>query len=60
MSMLFGENIKELIGRAAAIVEMGHEFGLSENDILSRLQSKLNVSLQTALEYLKMFGKQTI
>lgn len=47
-------------GRAEEIVETGYEFGLSENDILERLQKKLNVSLQKAQEYLKMFGKQAV
>lgn len=47
-------------GKAEEIVETGYEFGLSENDILDRLQNKLNVSLQMAQEYLKMFGKQTV
>lgn len=47
-------------GRAIEIVETGFEFGLSEEDILNRLQKKLNISLQVAQEYLNMFGKQTV
>ena len=47
-------------GRAEEIVETGYEFGLSEDDILARLQKKLNISLQKAQEYLEMFGKQTV
>jgi len=39
---------------------MGYEFGLSEDDILNRLQNRLNVPLQKAQEYLKMFGKQPV
>ncbi len=35
-------------------------FLYDENDILERLQKKLNVSLQMAQEYIKMFGKQTV
>lgn len=50
----------EVNGRAQEIVETGHEFGLSEADILSRLQKKLNISLQKAQEYLAMFGKQKV
>ena len=50
----------EAKGRAIEIIETGFEFGLSENDILERLQKKLNVSLQMAQEYIKMFGKQTV
>ncbi|MDE7271013.1 MAG: Rpn family recombination-promoting nuclease/putative transposase [Acetatifactor sp.] len=47
-------------GEAKGIIEIGIEFGLSENDILTRLQNKLDVSLQTAMEYLWMFGKKTV
>lgn len=47
-------------GEAKGIVETGFDFGLSEKDILERLQEKLDVSLQMAQEYLKRFGKQTV
>ncbi len=47
-------------GRAEEIVRMGHEFGLAETDILSRLQSRLDISLQKAQEYLSIYGKQTV
>ena len=47
-------------GRAEEIIETGYEFGLSENDILERLQKKLNVSIQKAREYFNMFAKQTV
>jgi len=47
-------------GEARGIVETGLEFGISESDILERLQNKLDVSLQVAQEYLAMFGKQTV
>lgn len=62
MCTLFDEIAKEneTKGRAVEIVETGYEFGLSENDILERLQNKLKVSIQTAQEYLEMFGKQTV
>ena len=50
----------EAKGRAMEIVETGIEFGLPENDIIKRLQNKLNLSLQTAQEYFEMFGKQTV
>ena len=46
--------------RAVEIIETGYEFGLSEDNILERLQKKLDVSLQTAREYLGKFGKQTV
>ena len=47
-------------GKAEEIVETGYEFGLSENDILERLQRKLDVPLQKAQEYFNMFKKQTV
>ena len=47
----------KLEGRAEEIIETGHEFGLSEEEILTRLQKKLGVSLQKAQEYFKMFDK---
>ena len=59
MCTVFKEIAKEgeVRGEAKGIVETGLEFGLSENDILNRLQKKLDVSLQMAQEYLEMFGK---
>ena len=61
MCTLFEKIAKEneVIGEAKGIVETGYEFGASEADILKRLQQKLEISLQTAQEFLKMFGKQT-
>lgn len=47
----------KLEGRALEIIETGIEFGLSKENILERLQKKLNISLQEAKEYLKMFSK---
>lgn len=58
MCTLFDEIEKD--GEAKGIIETGFDFGLSENDILQRLQNKLNVSLQKAQEYFEMFGKQTV
>lgn len=43
-------------GQAEAIVEMGHEFGLTETDILEHLQRKLGISMQKAEEYFHMFA----
>ena len=66
MCTLFEEVAKKneikgkLKGEAKGIIETGFDFGLSENDILERLQNKLNVSMQVAQEYLKMFGKKAI
>ena len=47
-------------GEPKRIIETGYEFGLSEQDILERLQKKLSISLQKAQEYLLMFGKRTV
>ena len=62
MCILFEEIAKEneVKGEARGIIETGFDFGLSENDILDRLQKKLNVSMQVAQEYLKMFEKKAI
>ena len=59
MCTVFEETRTEgrLEGRAEEIIETGHEFGLSEEEILIRLQKKLDVSLQKAQEYFKMFSK---
>ena len=43
MVSVFQETWNE--GEAKGIIEMGHDFGLSEEDILARLQKKLNVCL---------------
>lgn len=45
-------------GEAKGIVEAGFDFGLSESDILNRLQQKMNIPLQAAQEYLKLFMKK--
>lgn len=57
MCTVFKEIAKEgeVKGRAKGIIETGLEFGLSENDILSRLQKKLDISLQMAQDYLEMY-----
>ncbi len=49
-----------LEGRAEGIIETGYEFGLSDNEILERLQKKLNISEEAALEYIRMFGRQPV
>lgn len=47
-------------GEAKAIIELGFEFGLSEEEILDRLQKKLNISLQKAQEYFSMFAMKKV
>ena len=44
-------------GRAEEIVEMGQEFGLTEENILERLRKKLNISIEEAVKYFVAFGK---
>ena len=51
-------NIME--GRIMEFIETGIEFAFSKEDILARLQKKLNISLTEAQEYLMMFGKGII
>ena len=48
------ENIEKGLkkGKAEGIIELGLDFGLSENEILDRLKVKLGISLQEAQEYL--------
>lgn len=58
MCTLFDEIARE--GEIKGIIETGLDFGLSENDILERLQLKLNVTLQKAKEYFEAYGKQTV
>ena len=62
MCTLFKEIAEEskAEGRARGIIETGLDFGLSENDILERLQVKLELSFEMAQEYFKMFGKKTV
>ena len=50
----------EMRGRVEGIVDTCCDLGLPEDAILERLQKKLNISLQTAQEYLKTFGKQIV
>ncbi len=57
MIAVFEETKKE--GEAKGIIESGFDFGLSENDILNRLQEKLDVSLQKAQEYFNLFGNRS-
>lgn len=43
-------------GRAQEIVEIGQEYNLSQEEILDRLQKKLNISLKQATKYLDTFS----
>ena len=48
------------LGIASEIVSMGLECGLSKEQILHRLQTKLNISEQTAKEYFEQYRKEPI
>ena len=50
----------EARGEARGIIDTCCDLGLPEDAILERLQKKLNISLQTAQEYLQTFGKQIV
>ena len=50
----------EARGEARGIVDTCCDLGLPDEAILERLQKKLNISLQTAQEYLQTFGKQMV
>lgn len=47
-------------GRIKGIIEMGLECGLSEEDILEKLQKKLNVPWQKAQEYFQKYAAETV
>ena len=47
-------------GRAEGIIETSLDCGLSEGDILAKLQEKLNIPLQKAQEYFDLYAKQTV
>ena len=47
-------------GIASEIVSMGLECGLSKEQVLHRLQTKLNISEQTAKEYFEQYRKEPI
>jgi hypothetical protein len=47
-------------GKAEGIIEMGQELGWTDAAILERLQKKLDVSHETAVDYLKQYGKALV
>ena len=60
MTLLMHDQENYEFGKAEGIIETGLDLGLSEDDLLTRLQDKLKISLETAQEYLERFGKQTV
>lgn len=59
MWTVFEETKKEGVeeGKAQAIVEISLESGFSEQQIIEKLQQKLNISMSTAQEYFNLYGK---
>ena len=58
MYTVFEETRKEgrQEGEAKGIIETGLEFGLSEQEIIERLQKKLQMPLHEAESYFRLFG----
>lgn len=46
------------LGQAKMLIEMGREDGLDEAAILKRIQEKIGLSLEEALDCMKLYGKQ--
>ena len=55
-----GEARGEVRGKAEGIIDTCYDLGLPEEDILQRLQVKLDISSQAAQEYIRVFGKSTV
>ena len=47
-------------GAAKMAVEMGQEYGLSDEEILKQMQEKIGLTLDKAKAYLKQYGKQLV
>jgi len=47
-------------GKAQGIIEMGKAYNIPEQDIIEKLQSALNITLEQAKEYIQMFSAKTI
>ena len=50
----------EVKGEAKGMIEICLEMSFSKQDILKKLQEKLNISLQQADEYFEMYGKRIV
>ncbi len=48
------------LGRTQMIVELGQEYGLSDEEILKQMQEKIGLSLEQAMAYFKQYGKQLV
>lgn len=47
-------------GKAEEIIEMGQEFGLDDAAILTKLQEKIGLSIEKAVDYLEKYRKQLV
>ena len=54
-----GEKKGEAKGEAKGMIEICLEMNFSKEDILRKLQDKLNISMQQASEYFEIYGKNT-
>ena len=50
----------ETRGEAKGMIEICLDMSFSKEDILKKLQDKLNISLQLAGEYFEMYGKHIV
>ena len=57
--LIMGKAEGLIMGKAETLVETGLEFGLTKEEIIQRLQNKLNVSLSEAEEYFAMFANKS-
>ena len=57
--ILESEEKGEKKGEAKGMIEICLEMNFSKEDILRKLQDKLNISMQQASEYLEIYGKNT-
>ena len=55
-----GRSEGKIEGRAQEIIDTGFEFSMSKKDILLRLQTKLDITLQKALEYLNLYERKAL
>lgn len=55
-----GRTEGKIEGKAEEIIETGFEFSMSKKDILLRLQTKLDITLQKALEYFSLYEKKAL
>ena len=49
----------EVKGEAKGLIEICLEMNFSKEDILRKLQDKLNISMQQASEYFEIYGRKT-